>query len=100
VNLRRREVAVRMALGALRTDVARQFLKQGLLVTVMGCLVGLLLAAVFTRTLSSMLYGVSPTDAATLGGVVVIVLVVSVMASLLPAIRAARLEPMGALREE
>ena len=57
-------------------------------------------AAVFGRLLSGMLYGVSSWDAATLGGVVGIVLAVSVLASLLPAIRAARLEPMQVLREQ
>jgi putative ABC transport system permease protein len=78
----------------------QQFLTQGLRISVLGCVVGLALAAAFVRTLSSMLYGVSATDVATLGGVVVIVLAVSAMASLLPAIRAARVEPMQALREE
>jgi len=66
----------------------------------MGCIAGLALAAAFGRMLSGMLYGVSVTDVATLGGVGVIVLAVSALASLLPAIRAARLEPMKALREE
>jgi len=100
VNVRRREVAVRMALGALRAQVARQFLAQGLAITMLGCMVGLAFAITFARTLSSMLYGVSATDAITLGGVTVIMLAVSVLASLFPAIRAARLEAMQALREE
>jgi putative ABC transport system permease protein len=100
VNVRRREVALRIALGAVRMQVVQQFLRQGLRVSALGCVAGLALAAAFTRLLSGMLYGVSTTDAVTLGGVVVIVLAVSVMASLLPAIRAARLEPMQALREE
>ena len=100
VNVRRREVAVRMALGALRAQVARQFLAQGLAITMAGCMAGLAFATAFTRTLSSMLYGVSATDAITLGGVVVIMLTVSILASLFPAIRAARLDPMQALREE
>jgi putative ABC transport system permease protein len=99
VNVRRREVAVRMALGALRAQVARQFLAQGLAITMLGCMAGLAFAIAFVRTLSSMLYGVSATDAITLGGVAVIMLAVSVLASLFPAIRAARLEPMQALRE-
>ena len=100
VNIRRREVALRMALGALRTQVVQQFLGQGLLVAALGCVGGLALAAGFGRMLSGMLYGVSATDAITLGGVVAIVLAVSTLASLLPAVRAARLEPMQALREE
>ncbi|MGH9662292.1 MAG: FtsX-like permease family protein, partial [Bryobacteraceae bacterium] len=100
VNVRQREVALRIALGASRMQVVRQFLNQGLRVSALGCIAGLALAAAFGRMLSGMLYGVSVTDVGTLGGVVVIVLAVSVMASLLPAIRAARLEPIRALREE
>jgi putative ABC transport system permease protein len=100
VNLRRREVALRLALGAMRQQVVGQFLGLGVRVAVAGCVAGLLLAAGFTRQLAGMLYGVSPTDAATAAGVVGIVLVVAVMASLIPAIRAARVEPMQALREE
>jgi ABC-type antimicrobial peptide transport system permease subunit len=69
-------------------------------ISVLGCVVGLLLAAGFGRLLSGMLYGVTATDAATVAGVVVIVLAVSAVASLLPAVRAARVEPMRALREE
>jgi putative ABC transport system permease protein len=100
VHLRRREVALRMALGALRVDVLRQFVDQGLRVAWWGCVAGLPLAAAFARMLSSMLFGVSATDVVTLGRVVFIVLAVSVMASLAPAIRASRFEPMQALREE
>ena len=65
-----------------------------------GDLPGLLLAGAFTSLLSGMLYGVSPTDPAALGGVVVMVLVVTGAASLVPAVRAARMEPMRVLREE
>jgi putative ABC transport system permease protein len=100
VQLRRREVALRIALGALRVDVVRQFVDQGLRIVSWGCFVGLALAAAFARMLSSMLFGVSATDVVTLGAVVLIVLAVSFMASLAPAIRAARFEPMQALREE
>lgn len=66
----------------------------------MGCTAGLGLTAVFARLLAGMLYGVSPSDTATLAGVVGIVLAVSALASLLPAIRAARLDPMQMLRDE
>ncbi len=100
VNLRKREVALRMALGAMRTQVVRQFLSQGLRVSMLGCMVGLALAAASGRVLSGMLYGVSLTDVATLGSVVVMVLLVSVIASLLPALRAARVEPMQAAAEK
>jgi len=100
VNVRQREVALRMALGALRMQVAGQFLHHGLRVSVLGCIAGLALAAALARVLSGMLYGVSATDVTTWGGVVAIVLSISVIASLLPAIRAARTDPMKALRED
>jgi putative ABC transport system permease protein len=100
VNVRKREVGLWLALGALRTQIVSKFLFQGLVVSALGCLAGLAIAVAFTRLLSGMLYGVSATDPVTFGGVVVIVLAVSVLASLLPAIRAARLEPMQVLRED
>jgi hypothetical protein len=100
MNGRRREVGLRQALGVLRTQVVRQFLVQGLRVSLLGSLGGPALAIAFARLRSGMLYGVSVSDPMTLGGVVVLVLAVSVVPSLLPEIRAARLEPMQVLREE
>ena len=100
VNVRQREVGLRMALGALRWQIVRQFLAQGVTVALVGCLAGLALSAVFGRLLSGMLFGVTAWDAPTLGGCVVVVLAVSALASLLPAIRAARLEPMQVLRDQ
>ncbi len=100
VNVRRREVALRMALGATRGRIAQQFLTQGLRVAVLGALAGLALATASGRLLAGMLYGVTASDATTLACVVGLVLAVSALASLLPALRAARLEPMDALREE
>ncbi len=100
VSMRQREVGLRLALGAMRTQIVRQFLAQGLRVSVAGCIAGIALAAAFTRLLAGMLYGVSAWDAPTLAGVVMLVMAVSVVASLLPAIRAARLEPMQVLRDE
>jgi predicted permease len=100
VNVRRREVGLRLALGAVRGQVLRQFLLEGLGVSALGCVGGLALAAAFTRLLAGMLYGVSPSDATTLFGVVFLILTVAAGASLLPAFRAARVEPMQVLREE
>lgn len=100
VNVRRREIGLRLALGALRGQIASLFLAQGIGVSVIGCVVGLCLAAGFTRLLAGMLYGVSPSDAITFIGVIVMMLGVAIAASLLPAIRAARLDPMQVLRDE
>ena len=100
VNVRRREVGLRLALGALRGQIIKQFLLQGLGVTFPGCLAGAGLAVAFARVLSEMLYGISPSDVTTLLAVVLTVLLVAVAASLVPAIRAASVEPMHVLREE
>jgi putative ABC transport system permease protein len=66
----------------------------------LGCMGGLGLAGAFTKVLAGMLFGVSPWDAVTLIGVIALVIAVSIAASLLPAVRAARLDPMQVLREE
>jgi putative ABC transport system permease protein len=100
VNLRRREIGLRLALGALEGQIVRQFLLQGLGVSFLGCFAGGCLALAFARVLSGMLYGVSPTDGVTLASVVLVVLAVAAVASLAPAIRAARVEPMNVLRDE
>jgi len=96
VNLRRREVGLRLALGALRGQIVKRFLWQGLTV----CLAGFALAVASTRLLAGLLYGVSPTDFPTLVAVILLVLLVAAAASLLPSLRASRVEPMRVLREE
>jgi len=100
VAIRRREIAVRLAIGALRTQVARMLLAQGLRIVTLGCAAGLILAAMTAPVLEAMLFGVSAGDGRTLGGVLALVLATSIVAALIPAIRAARLEPMQALRNE
>ncbi len=100
VNVRQREVGLRLALGALRGQILKQFLLQGLSVCLLGCLAGWGLAAVIGRLLSSLLYGVSPSDVPTLSAVILLVLFVAAAASLLPAIRASRVDPMQVLRDE
>jgi putative ABC transport system permease protein len=100
VNIRQREVGLRLALGALRGQIMRQFLGQGMRVSLLGCVAGLGLAAAFTRVLARMLFGVSPWDVTTMSGVITLVVTVSTAASLLPAARAARVEPMKVLRDE
>lgn len=100
VNLRRREVGLRLALGALRSEIIRQLVGQSLRVIGLACLCGLALGAACTRVLSGMLYGVSPSDPFTLAGVLGIVLAVGSLAALVPAVRASQIEPMRVLREE
>ena len=100
VNVRRREVGLRLALGALQGQIVKQFLVQGLAVTFLGCAAGWGLAAAFSRALAGMLYGVSPSDVATLSTVVLLMLLVAALAALIPSLRAARVDPIDVLREE
>ena len=97
---RTREIAIRMALGATRREVLQGILCDALNLSVVGIAAGLAAAAVFTRFLSSLLYGVRPLDAATLASVVLLLLVCSVAAGLMPACRAAGMDPMRVLRNE
>jgi putative ABC transport system permease protein len=99
VNLRRREVGLRLALGAVGKNLVRQFLVQAWRVVVVAIVTGLVLSFFFTRLLAGMLYGVSPSDPVVLATVVAIVLVVATLAALIPAMRAALVEPMHVLRE-
>jgi len=100
VNMRRREVGVRIALGAARSRITTQFLWLGVRVCVLGSIAGLCLAAVFTRMLSELLYGVTSSDPVTFGAVLLLMLATGAVASLIPAMRAAHVEPMVVLRDE
>jgi predicted permease len=100
VSLRRREVALRLALGALRRTVVNQLMATTIGVVGTSSLAGLVLARLFAQSLSTMLYGVSPTDPATLSGVIAVVVAVAFIAALIPAARAAFVQPMHALRED
>jgi predicted permease len=100
VSLRRREVGLRVALGAQQRNIVTQFLGKALRVVSVGCGIGIVAALVFSRFISSMLFEVSPGDPLTLGAVVVLVVAVGALAAFLPAWRAARVEPMRVLREE
>ncbi|HUB28723.1 MAG TPA: ABC transporter permease [Terracidiphilus sp.] len=99
-RLRRREVGVRLALGAQRSRIVRRFLAQGLRVTLIGCIVGLILGRSLSYFLAGMLYSVSALDPATYAGVVCLILAVAALASLVPALRAARTDPIKVLRDE
>lgn len=100
VSIRRREIGLRLAVGALPRQIAYQFLSQGLRVVAMGCLFGLALAVASGRVLSGMLYGVSTFDALTFCAVIALVLPVAAAATLIPANRAAGTDPMQVLREQ
>jgi putative ABC transport system permease protein len=100
VSRRRREIGVRLALGAVRAEILRQFLGQSVRVSAVACLCGILLSLAVTRVLTGLLYGVSPVDATTMAGVVALVLLVATFAALIPATRAAFIQPMRTLREE
>ena len=99
VSLRRREVGLRLALGAARSGVVRHFLLQAVRVVGVACLAGLALSFAFARLLAGMLYGVSAADPFVLVTIVAIVMAVATLASLVPASRAAFVEPMQVLRE-
>ncbi len=95
-----REIGVRMAMGARRGQVLGMVLRQGLILTVIGSAIGLGLAIVLGRMASSLLYGVSPTDTLTFIMVPALLLLVALVACLVPARRAASLDPIHALRYE
>src|SRR5689334_9669938 len=100
VTERRREIGIRMALGADRASVLRMVLGQGLRLTLFGILAGLTAAFALNRLIASLLFGVKPTDPATIGGVVLLITTVALIACYLPARGATRVDPMIVLREE
>jgi predicted permease len=97
---RRREIGIRMSLGADRGNVLAQIMKQGLVLTGVGVVAGLAGAIGLNRLLAALLFGVRPTDTATLVGVVATILLVAAIACALPAWRASRLDPNVVLRDD
>jgi ABC-type antimicrobial peptide transport system permease subunit len=100
VTQRRREIGVRMALGATRRDVLRLVLTHALRTVLTGLIVGLAGAAGVTRVLQTFLFGVTPTDPLVFTAVTLLLLAVGLMAAWLPARRATRIDPWAALRAE
>jgi putative ABC transport system permease protein len=100
VAQRTHEIGVRMALGAERSEVLRMVVGEASLVALGGVLIGLAGAFALTRVIRSLLFGVSPTDPLVFAGVSVVLLAVAVLAAFLPARRAARVDPIEAIRYE
>ena len=100
VNQRTAEIGVRMALGARATQVGRMVVAQSLRVASFGIAIGLVGAFATTRVMQSLLFGVSPTDPVTLGGVTVVLVMIGALAAYAPARRATRVNPVEVLRRE
>jgi putative ABC transport system permease protein len=100
VTQRTREIGVRTALGASKANVIALVLKEGLILVLFGTAAGLAGAFAAARLVSSFLFGISPYDLRTFSFVLLVLAMVTLLACLLPARRALRIEPMQALREE
>ena len=100
VAQRTHEIGIRIALGARRADVLTMTVKQGLKLVALGLLIGLASAFLLTRVMASLLFGISATDPATFASICVGLLLVATLASYIPALRAAKVDPMIALRTQ
>jgi predicted permease len=100
VARRTNEIGIRMALGARRRDVVWLVLREALTLVVAGVVIGLLASLAATRTASTMLFGLEPNDPSTIVAATLLLLAVAALAGYMPARRAARVDPMAALREE
>ena len=100
VAQRTREVGVRLALGAQPSQVVHMVVRQGMVVAAIGLGVGLIGAIVAGRFMTGLLYGVGPFDVATLAGVTAVIGLATLVANWLPALRAAHVDPLTALRND
>jgi ABC-type antimicrobial peptide transport system permease subunit len=99
VGQRRREIGLRMALGAARIDVVGLILKQGMSLVLIGVAIGLTASLLTGRWLSKLLFGIKASDPVSIASAVLVLLVVALIACYLPARRASRVDPIVALRE-
>lgn len=100
VSQRTREIGIRIALGATRSDVLRLILRQGIVLAAIGAVLGLAAAVGLTRVMSSLLHGVAPTDITTFALASAVLVAMALLASYVPSRRAAKVDPMVALRYE
>jgi ABC-type antimicrobial peptide transport system permease subunit len=100
VSQRRREIGIRLALGAQQRELKKMFVRSGLTLTGIGAAIGLVTAAALTRWMKSLLFGISPLDPWTYVAVPVVLAVAATLASYLPARRAAAVDPVEALKAE
>jgi putative ABC transport system permease protein len=100
VSRRTREIGIRISLGASRAAVLRMVVRQGMMQALAGTAAGIVGALLLAKLMTGMLYGVRPNDPVTFGGVMVVLGLVALLASCVPARKATRIEPTAALRSE
>ena len=100
VSQRTHEIGLRVALGAPEKAVLAQVIREGLVVSTIGLVIGLAASLILSRSFETMVFGITPTDPVTYAGVIAVLLVAAAVASLVPARRASRVDPMVALRVE
>jgi ABC-type antimicrobial peptide transport system permease subunit len=100
VRRRVREIGIRMALGATPSDVLQMVVADGMKPILLGVALGLAAAFALSRVVTSLIYGVRATDPLTFAGVALLLVAVGLLATILPAYRATRVEPVRTLREE
>ncbi len=100
VSIRIREIGIRMSLGARAADVLRMFVRETLVLTTIGVVIGLAVSAAASQLLAGFLFGLAPTDAMTFATAAAVIAMVALTASYVPARRAARVDPLRALRHD
>jgi ABC-type antimicrobial peptide transport system permease subunit len=100
VSQRRREIGIRLALGAEPSELKRMFIRHGVTLAAVGVAIGLATAVGLTRLMKSLLFGISPLDPITYAAVPIVLVAATVIASYLPARRAAAVDPVEALKAE